>query len=305
MLTITKCFLGTIMSIIMTCSLEAQTPFQVPTSVDSRLLMDAAGPEQRSFLDAVYLIVCPNEGAGTGFLLDDRVVVTNSHVVGSCGESALFAISSKNDHVRFTKIINDKQRDLALLIPDGHLSHGLALASAKPPAPGTTVSTWGFPLLYNGTTPLLSVGYVSGFRTDESNGKPVKHIIVNGAFNHGNSGGPLFIAGSKEVIGVVVLTFHFYPPQVKQIIDGLAKTGSGLQLATHKRPDGQTESLSEAQITAMVLDEFYQKTQVMIGEAIAASEVASLMTERAAELPSKLSHAASPNGAGIHLNSSQ
>lgn len=144
------------------------------------------------------------------------------------------------------------------------------------------------------------MGYVSGFRTDESHGKPVKHIVVNGAFNHGNSGGPLFVARSREVIGVVVLTFHFYPPQVKQLIDGLSKTESGLILATHKRPDGQTESLSEAQITAIVLDEFYQKTQVMIGEAIAASEVALLMTEHAAELPSKSSHAASPNGTGIH-----
>jgi hypothetical protein len=42
--------------------------------------------------------------------------------------------------------------------------------------------------------------------------------------------------------------------------------------------------MSEVQITAMVLDEFYQKTQVMIGEAIAASELATLMKEKSSEL---------------------
>lgn len=133
MQTLSKYSLLSTLAVIMTCSVVGQTPFQVPTSVDSSLLMDAAGSDQRSFLDAVYLIVCPNEGAGTGFLLDNGVVVTNSHVVGGCNEGALFAISSKNDHVKFTKIINDKQRDLALLIPDGHLRHGLALSSAKAP----------------------------------------------------------------------------------------------------------------------------------------------------------------------------
>jgi hypothetical protein len=34
----------------------------------------------------------------------------------------------------------------------------------------------------------------------------------------------------------------------------------------------------------MMLDEFYQKTQVMIGEAISASEVQDLITEKKKEL---------------------
>jgi S1-C subfamily serine protease len=248
-------------AVTLVCSIQgkaqAQTP--VPTSVDSRLLMDAAGPEQRNFLDAVYLIVCPNEGAGTGFFLSKGVVVTNSHVVGSCHEDSLFAISSKNERVSFAKIVNDTGRDLALLVPKTHLTHGLVLSAGASPIPGTTVSTWGYPLLYNGTTPLLSVGYVSGFRTDSSNGKAVKHIVVNGAFNHGNSGGPLFVARSNEVIGVVVLTFHFYPSEVKQIIDALATQSSGFMMGTVRRSDGHTESISEAQVTAMVLNEFKKR----------------------------------------------
>jgi S1-C subfamily serine protease len=63
--------------------LSAQTQIQVPTSVNSGLLMDAAGPAQRKSLGAIYLIVCPATGAGTGFLLKSGVLVTNSHVVGT------------------------------------------------------------------------------------------------------------------------------------------------------------------------------------------------------------------------------
>lgn len=275
-----------VLAVVLVSSLTvAQTPFQVPTSVDSRLLMDVAGPEQRSFLDAVYLIICPNDNAaGTGFLLQTGVMVTNSHVVGSCLEDTLYAISNTNEHLSFHKVINDKERDLALLIPAKHLAHGLVLSTKPLPQPGIAVSTWGYPLLYTGTTPLLSVGYVSGFRMDESNGKPVKHIVVNGAFNHGNSGGPLFVARDNEVIGVVVLTFHFYPPMVRQIIDAMLKANSGMVVGKMKGPDGKDRNLFEQQINAMVLDEFYNKTQVMIGEAIAGSELASFIAEHQTEL---------------------
>jgi S1-C subfamily serine protease len=135
--------------------------------------------------------------------------------------------------------------------------------------PGTQVSTWGYPFAYNGTSPLLSVGYIAGYRNSTDNGKPVKHIVVNGAFNHGNSGGPLLVSRDKAVIGMVVLTFHFYPPQTRQIIDALAANpGTGV-VYTSTLPDGTKRSYVESQLTAAVLDEFYNKTQIDIGEAIA------------------------------------
>lgn len=268
-------------------SLFAQGPAaQIPTSVEAHLVLNAAGPEQRRSLSAIYLIVCPGVGAGTGFLLDSGVLVTNAHVAATCDETTLIGITNTNQQVRFSKVIKDPARDLVLLVPNDSLSHGLRLSAKDNPPPGTVVSTWGYPLLYNGATPLLSVGYVSGFRTDASTGKPVKHIVVNGAFNHGNSGGPLLVSHSDEVIGVVVLTYHFYPPQVKTIIDGLSGQKWGVML-TITRPDGTTSQISEAQLTAMVLEEFYEKTQVMIGEAISGSEVTAMLREHASELPHK------------------
>lgn len=272
-------------------SARSQPPASVPISVDASMLLDAAGPEQRKSLGAIYLIVCPNEGgngfgAGSGFLLDTGVLVTNSHVVGDCTEKNLFAIGTDNQRLTFSHIINDTERDLALLIPASKLSGGLKLADIDGPEPGTLVSTWGYPFVYNGASPLLSVGYVAGYRNFQKapNSKSVKHIIVNGAFNHGNSGGPLLIARDNAVIGVVVLTFSFYPPQLQAIINGLLNQKNGFQIGTVTNPDGTRTQVSEAQVTGAVLQEFYNKTQVVIGEAIASSELGAVLKEHASEL---------------------
>jgi S1-C subfamily serine protease len=110
---------------------------------------------------------------------------------------------------------------------------------------------------------------------------------VNGAFNHGNSGGPLLVAHNNEVIGVVVMTFHFYPKEVKDMIDSLAEQRGELMVGTIVNPDGTRKPMSEAQVTGMVLDEFYEKTQVMIGEAISGSEVTAMLKEHSSDLPHK------------------
>jgi S1-C subfamily serine protease len=261
-----------------------QTSVTVPTSIDSGKVIDAAGPEQRKALTAIYLIVCPNVGAGSGFLIDTGIVVTNAHVVGTCTEQSLVGVSTTSKQVKFSRIVLDVDRDIALLIPAEKLTNGLKLAVKDAPEPGTTVSTWGYPFLYNGVSPLLSVGYVSGYRSQTKNNKTVKHILVNGAFNHGNSGGPLLVSHSNEVIGVVVLTYNFYPPEVQQIIDVFMNQKSGLMYGA-TQADGTKVQLTEAQLMAMVLNEFYQKTQVMIGEAIAASELVTMIKEHVSELP--------------------
>lgn len=259
----------------------------IPTSVDARLVLDAAGPEQRRSLSAIYLIACPDVGIGSGFLLDTGILVTNSHVVATCTEKTLYGISTTNLQVKFSRIVKDTNRDLALLVPTVNLANGLKLAATDSPAPGTSVTTWGYPFLYNGVSPLLSVGYVAGFRAaapDDGKGAPTKHIIVNGAFNHGNSGGPLLVAQDSQVIGIVVLTYNFYPAGLKKLIDQLSAQKFGMQW-TFTQPDGSKQDVSETQITAAILDEFYQKTQVMIGEAIAASELEAMLKEHASELP--------------------
>jgi len=285
--------LGSFIAILSICIASTKPAFpqqstSTPTSINAELVLDAAGPEQRKSLNAIYLIACPGVGFGSGFLLDAGFIVTNAHVVATCSEEKLYGISTTNKHVKFTRIVRDMQRDLALLVPSEKLAGGLKLATHDNPQPGTTVSTWGYPFGYNGISPLLSVGYVAGYRTDSQSGLAVRHIVVNGAFNHGNSGGPLLVSHDNSVIGVVVLTFHFYPPEVKQTIDNLLAVDSGVMFS-FQQPNGTTTEISEAKLTALVLNEFYQKTQVMIGEAIAASEVRAMMALHASELPTSAS----------------
>jgi Trypsin-like peptidase domain len=269
------------------------------TSVDTKLLLDAAGPEQRTSLKNVYLIGCKIDSGisfGSGFLLNDGVLITNAHVVNGCAGHTLLGVSTSNAQIAFSKTIIDPVRDLAILVPSVPLDGGYVLAVEDSPEPGTRVDTWGYPFGYNGTSPLLSVGYVAGYRNSLDNGGSVKHIVVNGAFNHGNSGGPLLVSQGSEVIGVVALTFHFYPPEVRTYIDALGKNQAGAVFTLHHH-DGTTENIVDSQVTSMVLDEFYQKTQIDIGEAIAASELKQFLQEHVGELPFGMPKSVAPKAA--------
>jgi hypothetical protein len=276
----------------------SQTVSPENVSVSAESVLDAAGPKQRAAIQAIYLVYCQKDkNAGSGFLLSNGVIVTNQHVVGTCEASDLIVVSSSNKRVTMQNRIVDLDKDLALLKPSDKLNGGLELATDKDPQPGTTVSTWGYPFLYNGVSPLLSVGYVAGFKNAGKSDKPVKHIIVNGAFNHGNSGGPLLVAQGNKVIGVVVLTYNFFPEYVETTIKTLESPGGGVFSGRFSGTDGSGKrvDLSDAQVIGMMLEEFYQKTQVMIGEAISASELRAFLAEKSRDLglPTATAHTAS------------
>ena len=263
-------------------------------SVSAEPVLDVAGPRQRVAINAVYLVSCAKDNvAGTGFLLSNGLIVTNHHVIGNCDAAELLVISSSNKRVKVSQREFDEDRDLALLRPSEKISGGLELAVAQPPPPGTAVSTWGYPFLYNGYYPLLSVGYVAGYRdVPKPNNKTVKHIIVNGAFNHGNSGGPLLVAQDNKVIGVVVATYHFFPPYVDTTIKTLEEPRGGFSSGRFSMTDATEKKtqLIDQQVIGMMLEESYKKTQVMIGEAISASELQHFIAEKKKELsalPSK------------------
>lgn len=256
-------------------------------SVSAGPVLDAAGPKQRVAIRAVYLISCAKDNiAGTGFLLSNGLIVTNHHVIGTCNAGELLVISSSSKRVIISQRILDEDRDLALLKPSERLGGGLELAAIADPLPGTTVSTWGYPFLYNGYYPLLSVGYVAGYRDEvKPNAKKVKHIVVNGAFNHGNSGGPLLVAQDNKVVGVVVATYHFFPGYVDSTIKAMKQPHGGIFTgASVTDANGKTTALSDQQVVGFILEEFYQKTQVVIGEAISASELRNFLAEKEKEL---------------------
>jgi len=257
-------------------SIMANSSDNLPVS--TQWLMDATGDVGRAAINSVYMIICPSiESKGTGFKIVNGPIVTNAHVVKDCKPSEILAISANGDHIRFNRVIKDTKRDLALLIPEIQLHGGLSLADEEPEV-GNIVNTWGYPLMYNGPAPLLSVGYLSGFIAEKNGNDVVKHYVVNGAFNPGNSGGPLLLGNNDKVIGVVVAKHVPFTKFQNSALEVLGKNKSGIQYnATNDK--GEVIPFAESQLVADLLNHFRYLTQVMIGEAISLNELRDFLEE--------------------------
>jgi S1-C subfamily serine protease len=244
--------------------------------ISTQWLLDSAGDTNRATVESVFIIINNNTFMkGTGFLIDSGIIITNEHVIRDATSSDLVVTSSYGKEITIKNIKSDKDRDLAILFPNVYLPGGLKLSDEKTPSVGTMVSTWGFPLGYNGPAPLLSVGYLSGYSTKQIQGKQgtvKQHLVVNGAFNPGNSGGPLFKATDNKVIGIVVSKHAPLTPFIKLAIDALSKNKSGVNF-TGTDNKGNKINYVESQIVAKILEFYRNLTQVMIGEAISVSEL--------------------------------
>ena len=261
-------------------------PKEQQAPIATQWVLDAAGPTQRASIKSVYLIVCPKTNKkGTAFLTTTGIMVTDNHVVAGCEKGDLWAQSSMAERITFSNLVVDAERDLALLKPSKHIEGGLPLGDDQPLKPGETVTTWGYPLIYNGPAPLLSVGHLAGFEAVPQGKKTVKHLVVNGAFNPGNSGGPLLLSGKDTVVGVVVWKMRLLAPYTQMLIDDMSKTESGITSGiTMTLADGTKKNLLQGQVNALVLQEFYNTVQVMIGEATSVSELKQFIKEKEGEL---------------------
>jgi S1-C subfamily serine protease len=280
--------------LLLLLSFFVPTPGQEPAKGDSvpvatQWVLDAAGPTQRNSIASVFLLICPaTSKKGTSFLLSSGLVVSNEHVVHGCDATNIIGYigyTPKAERITFKKIVVDVNRDLALLRPARALTGGLELGSDLDPKLGSAVSTWGFPLIYNGPAPLLSVGYVAGFNAVNVGSRTVKHIVVNGAFNPGNSGGPVFFSNDNKVVGVVVWKQNLFSNNVPTVINDLHHPSVSMSSnLSRTMPDGSTQGISQQEAIATVLEEFYGMVQVMIGEAISVSELRAFMAERKTDL---------------------
>lgn len=242
-------------------------------------LLDAVGDTGRAAIDSVFMVINPRASTkGTGFLLNTGYLVTNEHVVKGCGAEELQVISSRSMRHVAGSLVVDEGRDLAVMRLD--VQGGLAISNEVPDV-GVQVSTWGYPLGYNGPAPLLAVGHLAGFEASMPEGSPktaVRRLVVNAAYNGGNSGGPLFVSGQDSVIGVVVSKHSPIPKFLSSAIQALASNSSGV-VFTATDEAGGTRQFVESQLVAEVLQYFRDMTQVVIGEAIAASELIDFLNE--------------------------
>jgi S1-C subfamily serine protease len=257
--------------------------------VTTQWVLDAAGVTQRNAVKSVLLMVCPvTQKKGTAFSLTSGLIVTNEHVVHGCQANELVGSLPSGQGVQFKTMVVDADRDLAVLRPTKALPDGLELGSDATLKIGNTVSTWGFPLIYNGPAPLLSVGYVAGFNAVKVGPRTVKHIVVNGAFNPGNSEGPVFLSQDNHVIGVVVWKQRIMSQLVPTVIDSFMHPNVSMSSTLVQRlPDGTSRPVSQQEAIGLVLEEFYDTVQVMIGEAISVSELKALIATMPPEPPAQ------------------
>lgn len=221
---------------------------------------------------AALKVMCVGLRTGTGWIDKSGNVVTVFHVFHDGTKPfdcpKVVARLPSGTEVELTLKAEDADFDLALLTPKEPLkADPLELASTDPKI-GQLVVTWGYPGGYNGDAPLLAAGYLAGIdREAGPTGTPFNQWIVNAAFNHGNSGGPLLDASSGKVIGIV-------DTKVAPLSD---QTAAAIQLFQNNDSGSVWVSggsrISETQLDAMVLSELREQVQLVIGTAIMADDI--------------------------------
>lgn len=228
---------------------------------------------------SVALVATTSTGQkGTGWLVSNRHIVTNEHVVR--GGSALTVLVQFSDGVvvPIQGINIDPLTDLAVLTFQQPVSYVPLKIDRNIPDIGTRICAWGHPLGYNGPQPILSVGYVAGFNAHQPQGMitPQRRLVLNAALNPGNSGGPILAWGEQTIRGVAV-TKHAPISQYLQSAINALKTNSSGVVFTSTDGQGKTQNFVESQIVAEILQHFQGMTQVVLGEAIAAEDVISFL----------------------------
>jgi S1-C subfamily serine protease len=239
---------------------------------------DSAGNGGKIAVQAVLRVVCPRaNSSGTGFLHHSGRIITAEHVVRRCQQALL--VLPDGHRVPAAVAATDADHDLALLEPQQAIdATPLAISGLQTLSIGSQVSTWGFPGGYGGTSPMLSVGYLAAkdaFRT--ASGNTIERWVVNAAFNSGNSGGPLLLIKTGEVIGIVSSKLAPISPEAASALTALRDQQSGF-LYTATRPDGSTFNIPEGQIVAMILHELRRQVQLVIGYAVVLDDIKAFLS---------------------------
>jgi len=245
----------------------------LPTAAS--LQADSAGRGGLQAAASVVRVACTGvPSAGTGFVHKSGWVVTAAHVVRSCGDSVIVRTAG-GQSVSVKAVRRDDLLDIAILStePKLEVSRALSLSTSTTFAIGAQVSTWGFPAGYGGAMPLLSVGYLAGVdQVKNEFGLSPPLWVVNGAFNSGNSGGPVISTEHASVIGIVSSKLAPIPRDVEDALNAL---GSNRTILMYKRrnPDGTLKDLSEGQVVAEVLHYLRSQTQLVVGYAVSVKEL--------------------------------
>lgn len=209
---------------IVLAPVAAATPILSPTPTEDIAYIDAAGLDiaERRVIDvyqrvapsvvsittqvmrqSFFFDVVPEEGAGSGFVLDTQGhILTNFHVVQGAQD---IEVSFSDQTVLHADVVGvDPRNDIAVVKVDAgqELLHPVVLGNSATLKVGQRAIAIGNPFGQFGRT--LTTGVISALdRTLQgSDGRTITGIIqTDAAINHGNSGGPL-LDSSGRVIGI-------------------------------------------------------------------------------------------------------
>ena len=158
--------------------------------------------EVRSGVVRIEVETCEGTGTGTGFLVGPNLIATVEHVVN--GATAIELKRSSRSLGTATVVGEDRARDLALLRTSVPVKGYRFTLADRAPRLGEDVAALGYPL---GLPFSVTRGSVSGSdRSIPIDGVTRRKLIqTDAAVSPGNSGGPLLVPGSKEVVGLVDL----------------------------------------------------------------------------------------------------
>ncbi len=169
-------------------------------SVYKRVLPSVVNITSRQVVFDFFYGTVPQEGQGSGFILDKSGhVLTNYHVIEGANRGIQVMLSNKSTYA--AKVVGvDKLHDLALLQINAPNLQPVTLANSSNLAVGQEVYAIGNPFGLSGT---MTRGIISSIRSiRNSDGAPIEDAIqTDAAINPGNSGGPL-LNSQGEVIGI-------------------------------------------------------------------------------------------------------
>lgn len=169
-------------------------------SVYRRVLPSVVNITSRAVIFNFFYGTVPQEGQGSGFVLDKAGhVLTNYHVIEGANRGIEVKLSNKRSY-KANIVGTDKVHDLALLQINAPDLQPVTLADSSQLAVGEKVYAIGNPFGLAGT---MTQGIISSIRSIRNGeGAPIEDAIqTDAAINPGNSGGPL-LNSHGDVIGI-------------------------------------------------------------------------------------------------------
>lgn len=196
-----RCAVAVLVGVLVVVGAGCVAPPDTP-AVDTSVLDEPMRVDPRTYTVRIRSETCEGFGVGSGFLIDDRTIVTNRHVVE--GADILEVETSEGETLTVDVASQGLLADLAVVrLADG-MDVGAsvidtAVLAPENPEPGDDLRAVGYP----GGGPLeVTEGTVEDFKADPRLGNLSKVIRSDVAIQPGNSGGPA-VNDDDQVVGVV------------------------------------------------------------------------------------------------------